>query len=54
MFRPRRFWRPRPMLWRGRPIRRRVYGMGCTLIAFVIVACIVGMFLLNIFLRSIF
>ncbi len=41
------------MLWRGRPIRRRIYGMGCTLIAFIIVACIVGMFALNLLLRGI-
>jgi hypothetical protein len=41
------------MLWRGRPIRRRIYGLGCSLLVFIIVVCLIGMFTLNIFLRGI-
>jgi len=51
MFRPRRFWRPRPMMWRGRPLGRRIYGMGCSLVAFAMLACICGVFFLSSVLR---
>lgn len=52
MFR-RRFWRPRPIVWRRPLWQPRFFGLGCTFVALMLGACVFGMFVLNILARGI-